>query len=177
MKIILISGRAGNGKDATATLMSGILEAEGKRVLVTHYADLLKFILTKFFGWDGQKDEHGRYLLQHVGTDVIRKQNPDFWVDFIITLMKYFSDEWDYVLIPDARFPNEIERWKEEGFDVTTVRVVRPEFESALTAKQMNHPSETALNDYPFDYVITNDGTLKELRERAEMVLSYISLR
>lgn len=174
MNIILISGHARHGKDTVATLMSGILEAEGKRVLVTHYADLLKFILSNFFGWDGQKNESGRYLLQYVGTDVIRKQNPDYWVDFVINLMRLFADEWDYVLIPDARFPNEIERWKQEGFDVTTIRVVRPEFESTLTAEQLSHPSETALNDYPFDFVITNNGTLKDLREEAEKVLDSV---
>ena len=44
-------------------------------------------------GNDGlpDKDEKGRHILQYVGTDVIRKQAPDFWVDFISSVLTYFN--------------------------------------------------------------------------------------
>jgi len=101
--------------------------------------------------------------LQYVGTDVIRKQLPDFWVDFIIQELRLFPDQWDYVIIPDCRFPNELNRLKEEGFDVTHVRIERSSHENNLTEEQRNHPSETALNDVVPDYVIQNDGTITML--------------
>lgn len=163
MKIICISGVAHSGKDTTAGLIQKRLHGNGKRVLVTHYADLLKFMCSQLFGWDGQKDEHGRHILQYVGTDVIRKQLPDFWVDFIIRELRLFPDQWDYVIIPDCRFPNELSRLKEEGFDVTHVRIVRNANENNLTDEQRKHPSETALNDVAPDYVIQNDGTITML--------------
>ena len=105
MKIVCISGKAQHGKDTTAKLLEETLEAQGNRVLIAHYGDLVKYVCKTFFGWDGKKDEKGRTLLQRVGTDKIRAVSPDYWVDFIVSILDIFCDEWDYVLIPDTRFP------------------------------------------------------------------------
>ena len=107
-EIIVISGHAQHGKDTVARMIRSDLEEHGNSVLITHYGDLVKYICKTFFDWNGEKDEYGRTLLQYVGTDVIRKAQPDFWVGFIIQILRFFPDVWDYVLIPDARFPNEI---------------------------------------------------------------------
>lgn len=45
MKIIAISGKAQHGKDTTAGFLKSTLEADGYKVQVAHYADLLKYIL------------------------------------------------------------------------------------------------------------------------------------
>lgn len=164
MKVILISGKAQNGKDTTASILKQTLVDNGDKVLITHYADLLKYICTNYFGWDGKKDDKGRQMLQYVGTDVIRKQNPTLWVDFVAMILKYFKGNWDYVIIPDCRFPNEITRMIEAGFDTIHLRVHRPNFESPLTQEQQNHPSETALDDFDADVYIENDSTLTDLK-------------
>ena len=163
MQVIAISGHAQNGKDTVANLLSSKLNDLGYQVLITHYADLLKYICKTFFGWDGNKDEDGRRLLQYVGTDIIKNRFPNFWVDFIAFILKNFSDNWDWVLIPDTRFPNEIHRLREEGFDVIHLRVVRGNFKSPLTPEQQQHPSETALYSELPDYFIHNNGTLEDL--------------
>jgi len=139
------------------------LEDYGNSVLITHFGDLVKHICTKFFDWDGKKDEYGRHLLQYVGTDIVRKQNPDYWVNFIIGILRFFEDNWDYVVIPDARFPNEINRLVDSGFKVTHMRVVRSNYQSTLTEEQQSHPSETALDDVIPDILIMNNGTLEDL--------------
>lgn len=118
MKVIVISGKAQHGKDTTAGFMKSALESDGYSVLIAHYGDLVKYICKTFFGWDGQKDEYGRSLLQRIGTDVIRAQDQDYWVRFIGTILWFFKDEWDYVLIPDCRFPNEVNYLGDNGFDV-----------------------------------------------------------
>lgn len=166
MKILAISGHAQNGKDTVAGLLRDCLKTDGNRVLVAHYADLLKYMCRTFFDWDGNKDEKGRHILQYVGTDIIRKQAPDFWVDFISSVLTYFNENWDYVLIPDTRFPNEIDRLISKGFDVTHVRVVRPNFESPLTKEQQKHPSETALDNVNPDFYIYNEGSIEELQAK-----------
>ena len=79
---ICVSGLARHGKDTSAEIIKKILEERGYSVLIAHYGDLLKFICKNFFGWNGEKDTDGRTLLQQVGTNCIRKQNPDYWVDF-----------------------------------------------------------------------------------------------
>lgn len=166
MKVIAVSGRARHGKDTVASILQKQLQEDGHRVLITHYADLLKYICTTFFGWNGEKDEEGRTLLQYVGTDVVRKQNPDYWVDFVADILTYFDDQWDYVVIPDTRFPNEFNRLKERGLDAIHLRVVRPDFASPLTKEQQAHPSETALDDVKPDFCIVNDSDLNELKRK-----------
>lgn len=127
MKIVCISGKAQHGKDTTAKLLEEILEAQGNRVLIAHYGDLVKYVCKTFFGWDGKKDEKGRTLLQRVGTDKIRAVSPDYWVDFIVSILDIFCDEWDYVLIPDTRFPNEYEIYETYGMDAIFVAGSSPQ--------------------------------------------------
>lgn len=163
MTVFAISGHAQHGKDTVANALGNRLLEDGHKVLVTHYADLLKYICRMYFGWNGEKDEQGRHILQYVGTDVVREMRPDFWVDFVIAILEMFGENWDYVIIPDSRFPNEINRLKDYGFDVQHLRVVRPGFENNLTLEQRMHPSETALDDVQPDTTIFNSGTIDDL--------------
>ena len=167
MKVICISGKAGHGKDTVAELLADELKANGKSVMVTHYADLLKYVCKTFFGWDGVKDEKGRELLQYVGTDKVRAVSPDYWANFVVSILSFFGNSWDYVLIPDTRFPNEYEIYRAFGMDAMLVRVVRPGYVSALTEEQRQHPSETALDHYPTDVFFVNDGELQDLRRQS----------
>lgn len=168
MKVICISGKAQHGKDTSALMVKEMLDDDGYKVLIAHYGDLVKYICKTFFQWNGEKDEAGRSLLQRIGTDVIRNQEPDYWVSFVAEILKFFDGEWDYVLIPDCRFPNEVEYLKEQGFDVTHMRVIRDNFDSPLTKEQQEHPSETALDDVIPDYYVRNSGTLDALRNDLE---------
>ena len=173
MKIVTISAKAQHGKDYTASLLKDGLEDLGFSVLVCHYADLLKYICKQFFGWDGQKNEEGRTLLQKVGTEGVRKVKPDYWVDFIIDILTFFPNEWDYVIIPDTRFPNEIEKMR-DCFDCSCIHVSRPGFENSLTEEQRNHPSEIALDGYLFDYEVTNDGTPEGMEHEINNLISKL---
>ena len=92
MRVICISGQAGAGKDTVGKVIANKLTEQGYTPLITHQADLLKYICTSYFDWDGVKDEAGRSLLQYVGTDVVRKNRPDFWVDFLISMFDLFSE-------------------------------------------------------------------------------------
>lgn len=168
MKIILISGKAGSGKDTVAEILKEHLISDGiseSKILVTHFADLLKYIATKFFGWNGVKDDAGRTLLQHLGTNVVREKNPNYWTDFIKSILKLFENEWEYVFIPDTRFPNEVSEIVSNFEDVKVVRVNRPR-NNILSEAQQEHPSETALDDFKFDVVLENSfETLDELSQ------------
>ena len=146
MRVILISGSARFGKDSTAFMMKELLEKQKKKVLIIHYADNLKLFAKNYFGWSGQKDQKGRELLQWLGTDVVRNNYEDTWVDMIIALLKGIKTLYDYVIIPDVRFPNEIDKMC-DNFNCITVRIIRPDFENGLTDEQKNHPSEVALKD------------------------------
>ena len=175
MKVCCISAKARHGKDTAAEIIKDHLESLGNRVLITHYADLVKFVCTKFFNWDGQKDEKGRTLLQYVGTDVISSQRPSYWVDFIVDILKFFENEWDYVLIPDCRYPIEVTRMA-ENFNTSILRIERPNFESGLTEKQKQHVSETSMDNYHFDATIYNDAGLEEFKEKLKWFIDSFLL-
>ena len=175
MKIICISGKAQHGKDTTAALLKDALVRRNKRVLVAHFGDLVKYVCKTFFGWDGNKDENGRTLLQYVGTDKIRAASPDYWVNFIVSILTIFRGEWDYVLIPDCRFPNEYEIFEAYDLDAVLLRVSRPGFDSPLTEEQQRHISETALDGYRYDHEIVNDGSYSDLMHKVEdFITSYL---
>lgn len=165
MKICCISAKAQHGKDTAAKLIKEHLEHNGQRVLITHYADLLKFICVKYFGWNEIKDEAGRTLLQYIGTDVVGAKNPAFWAEFIVKILDLFEDTWDYVLIPDCRYPIEVSTMKDH-FDTIVLRVERPDFDNGLTEAQKNHPSETHMDNYNFDVHLLNNGSLDSFKEK-----------
>ena len=178
MKIIMISGKMRHGKDTCAQFIKEELERMDKRILIIHYADYLKFILKQYFGWDGEKNEEGRKLLQIVGTDLIRARQPDFWVDIVAKFLLVTHDQWDYVLIPDTRFPNEITKMKMMfGIQNTfSLRVDRVDFvPEEATKEQLAHPSETALDGYEFDNYIFNTGDLNALREKIQTYVKTLT--
>ena len=164
--IIFISGKAQAGKTTTAYLLKKNIEMTGKCAVIINYADLLKHICSTYFEWDGKKDKNGRQLLQEVGTDVVRNNDPDFWVNFVRKFVDVFSGTWDYIIIGDCRFKNEIS-WR-YGTDArcTHLRIVRPGYDNGLTEEQKNHVSETDLDDVQPDCYLFNDGTLVDLDKR-----------
>lgn len=184
MKCIVISGKAGHGKDMTAYFMKEELEARGFKTLTIHYGDAVKWVLRDYFDWDGNKDEYGRHMLQYIGTDVVRKNHPNFWTKIVAKLLSAFDKEklFDAALVPDARFENEVQITMETIPDSICVRVQRENpdgtewINPTLTEEQRQHPSETSLDDYGFDYVIHNDEGLETLKESAITVLKNIGI-
>ena len=166
-KIITISGSAQHGKDTCATYMREYLMSKNKNVMIIHFADVLKFVAKQWYGWDGVKDEHGRTILQYLGTDVFRKNRPDCWATIVKELILGMGDTVDFVIEPDCRFPNEIIAMREiDPTKVCSIKVVRPNFDNGLTEEQKGHISETALNNWKFDYIIDNSGDVESLRNK-----------
>ena len=184
MKCIIISGKAGHGKDTFANFLKEELEKRNKRVITIHYGDAVKWILRDYFNWDGNKDEAGRHLLQYIGTDVVRKNLPDYWTGIVAGVLTAFDNEdlFDVALIPDARFENEVEITMEVIPDSICIRVRRENEEEvewinpALTEEQRQHPSEISLDNYVFDYIVHNCGNLEMLHDSAIAMLDDIGI-
>lgn len=174
MKVITISGYAESGKDTTAQQIKWqILDQMDARVVIIHYADLLKWLCKTCYGWNGQKDDYGRSILQKVGTDIVRAKDPNFWVDMLVKIMHMFEDDWDVVIIPDCRFHNEADVMKKE-FDTITVRVNRPGYQNHLTEEQRHHASEISMDDYEFDAIINNPGDEGLEQNVADFIFQYL---
>lgn len=155
MWVILISGKAEAGKTLTANLIKTRLEDMNPltKAVIIPYGDYVKSTARLVWGWNGEKDKAGRELLQRWGTDMVRENHPYFWIDTVKRLMDVITPFFHYVIIDDCRFPNEILAW--ESYPHIHIRVERPNYINALTDEQRCHPSETALDDFPFDFKIT----------------------
>jgi len=181
---IVLSGKSGSGKDLTAQFMKEELEKHGQRVLVIHFADALKWILCDYFNWDGKKDDIGRTLLQRVGTDIVRATHPGYWTGIVVGLIESFEpySDFDIAIIPDARFENEVNIALQRLKNCVSVRIERRNADGTtwinptLTEEQRNHPSETSLDVFAFDYVIHNDEGLDLLRDSAKTLLEDLKL-
>lgn len=122
--------------------------------------------LVDAYGWEKVKDDFPevRQLLQRTGTDAGRTHlGEDVWVDAVMADLPTTD-----AVFTDCRFPNEADAIKNAGGYL--VRVTRPGFEPGPDA----HVSETALDDYPHDFYLTNDGTLAELEEQVRAVYETI---
>jgi hypothetical protein len=105
-----------------------------------------------------------RELLQRLGTEAIRNNlHENAWVNAL------FSDYNEYCnwVVTDVRFPNEAQQIKDNGGVI--VRINRTGY-----GPVNNHPSEIALDDWDFDHIIENNGTLEDLKESARMLMTLI---
>lgn len=162
--IVLISGRAGEGKSEFAHMCSDELAHKGKSSLIIPFAHAVKDV-AYYMGWDGQKDFRGRKLLQNIG-NFGREYDTDLWANFVVEAIKKVP-EFEYVFIDDWRFPNEYVVIQEHFDPVLKVRMKRPKkFHALLGTEFYNDISEISLPDDVgyYDYIIENDTTLDGLR-------------
>lgn len=179
-KIILISGKAGHGKDATAQIIKELLEENGKKVAITHYAKHMKDMLREFYNWNGIKDKWARDKLQWMGTEKIRQgmNMPEFHVNRTCENIDIVQEDFDYFLIADCRFPNEIS-YVDDYFgreNVYAIRVQRLNYQSKLTDEEQKHLSETALDGFnEWDYkIVTSYDSLDYLKNQCKVVVDKI---
>lgn len=172
MDVVLISGKAGSGKDLVAEYIKDELSNLGHKVLIARFADLLKYICKMYLDWDGVKDKYGRSLIQTVGTDIVRSIDENFWVNFIVKVLDMLKDvgKWSFVIIPDLRFPNELSVMR-ENFKTTHINVLRNNFVTKLNKDQLSHISENAINDLVPDLEIINDGTKEQLLQKIKKII------
>ena len=169
--IFLVSGKAGSGKSTFAELLADQLDNS----LIINYADLVKYIAKTYYNWNGEKDESGRALLQEIGTERGRKHvNEDIWITMTANIISILSNKYNNFIIADCRFPNEIDYRYSKKYDVYSIRIERPNYKNNLTEQQNLHESETALDDYNFDYIVENSGTLDDLHDTAIAILEDI---
>ena len=178
MKVITISGSAQSGKTSIAEELKRLFEADGFRVKILNYADVLKMICRNQYGWSGVKDSYGRTLLQSVGSR-FRSVDPNIWVNIMLQELKGFTEDTDIVLIPDTRYRNEIIMLRDCPYvdGPFTVKIERTGFDNGLTAEQKAHQSENDLEDYKFNLVVKNDGSLDDYLKKATRIREYYKMR
>lgn len=115
-------------------------------------------------------------VLQFVGTDLIRKKDPDYW--FNVLEKRIRADNPEVAVITDIRFPNEAE-WvhRNNGALVKIVRLMHDGTAYISPDRDPNHPSETALDNYnEWDFVILGaDGEVDALKDVATQLYDMLT--
>lgn len=177
---ILISGRAGTGKDLVSHLLITELEIKFERVLKYSFATPIKEFANASFGWDMQKDDKGRRLLQGLGK-LGREYDQDIWARKLFLKVRRDSPDFppDVVVIPDWRFPNELDyAQKMNEYKTVTIRIEAPSRERLKGTEAYNDVSETSLpsgvNGW-YNYIIYNDDlTLEQLNSCVKEIVKSI---
>lgn len=134
-------------------------------------------------GYDEDKQTHWfkpmtvREFLQRIGTDGLRDGlHANTWINALMADYEGIYDidtdctTWPNWVVTDTRFPNEAQAIKDAGGIV--IRIDRP------GVKPINpHPSETALDDWNFDYKVANvsdifalSHTIKQILEKENII-------
>lgn len=147
--LIALCGYAYSGKDTAAL---GLVERGWTRVA---FADALKQV-AKELGWNGEKDDHGRWMLQQLGQSVREHIDPLAWVQ---AAAKTVTEIGGPVVITDCRYRNEADWVRSAGGRI--VRVTRPD-----VGPVNDHISENDLDDYPMDGFLLNHASPERLGNR-----------
>jgi len=154
---ILLSGKAGTGKTFIAEKLREKFSMRGAVCAKYSFASSIKK-LAKYFGWDGNKDDSGRSLLQFLGK-AGREYDKGVFVRLVLEAVEE-SDDYplDVLIIDDWRFPDEasfIEKFS-PLYTVVKIRLEAPDRE-ILSGECRNDDSEVALDDYSgFDHIYNN---------------------
>ena len=161
-KIFVQNSVGGSGKDTWASLLNKYIPTYKYSIV-----DLPKEA-AKVLGWDGGKTEKDRKFLSDV-MDLSTEYNDAPFKDVlsIVTDFKNNLLEND-VLIIDMRDPKDIDR-AVETFGAETILIRNPN----VIKIESNH-ADRDVENYEYDYIIENDGTLEQLENVAEFFVREV---
>lgn len=182
--IIAISGKKGSGKSTIGEIF------RDNRFILDSFANSVKDICTILFGynrnklegiteedrkWRETKDIKYSELMNKnftpreamilVGTYFGRNMiHPNIWIETLFN--RYYNNSNKNLLITDLRFPNEYDEIKKRGGII--IRVNR------FNNDNLHYETECLLDNHKFDYIIDNTGTIYELKDKINKILTII---
>ena len=177
MKVVIINGIAGSGKDTFVTMCRDVLGAN--RILNISTVDYVKEV-AEFCGWDGTKTPKNRKFLSDLKR-VLTEWN-ETPLKKVCEEVECWRDIWfgsgDYdkaVVFIHCREPKEIDKlvYQFNQYEPVTLIIRCPAAESV---EQINS-SDNSVFDYSYDYIVCNDSNLSWLYNEARVFLqNYLKL-
>ena len=174
MKIYIIGGKAGSGKNTSANYIKKYYESIGKKSVITEISKYLKSYAYEMVDWDGEYETKPRAFLQEIGS-LIRHElfNEDFFINRLLEDIKVYEKFVDVAIIADARFPREIEKIK-ESCDGVSIEIINKFSDYALSGSEEKHETETALDSFNgFDYIVENK-TFDQLEQEMIKIVNEV---
>lgn len=174
--LVGVCGKAGAGKDTVADYL--VNNHSFKKISL---ADPIKRMVKDVFVLDDHtvydrvareqplpqwNDWSVRKLLQIIGTELFRGNIDDaVWVKSLFYRVQ--SDPENNYVVPDVRFPNELNYLSENCPEFFTIKVIRDGYEGNVGFKR--HESEAY--DLKTDYTFYNNGSFDDLYAQVDEVL------
>lgn len=188
-QILAFSGRKQSGKSSGAQYVESIINNHALPISYRTYSfadplkqdicmNILGLTYEQCYGTDDEKNTltelnwEGRKLtareaMEIIGTDIFRRLKNNVWVDATINKIK--KDNLKLAIIPDCRFPNEVDTILEYGG-----HVIRLELDPYGSPSN----SESALDKHNYDWsrfscIIPNRGMT--IYEKNDAILRFLS--
>lgn len=109
-----------------------------------------------------------RELLRELGTDIGRQYKEDIWLNAFDHSFQQAKNK-NVVICEDVRFVNEFDHLKKKDFFI--IRLLR---NSHLKSDHASETNQDIIKDNEFDYVVHNNGTMKDLKQVASQIINII---
>ncbi|WP_207708735.1 nucleoside/nucleotide kinase family protein [Heliobacterium mobile] len=122
-----------------------------------------------------------RSLYQQIG-QALRQIDPAVWLNYTLKEINASTNPFDSIVISDLRQPNEYKALLNNGFTIVRVqstvenRLARMNaVGDVFTMDDINHETESHIDNFVVDFDITNDDGVDQLYKRIESMLSSMS--
>lgn len=161
-EIVVINGSGGVGKDTFVEFCR-----EFTSVMNISSVDKVKEAASVLAGWNGEKDEKSRKFLSDLKDLGIKYNNAP--LRYISNMAEEFEKSENQLMFVHIRESEEIEKCKNK-LKAKTLLITNKNVGSILT-----NVSDRDVDKYQYDYHISNDGTLEELREKAKEFVTLLT--
>lgn len=187
-KIIALSGRKQSGKSTGAEYIQSVIEHNllPIKYKIYSFADPLKIDIcmnilglthNQCYGSDDDKNTltnlewnekqlTAREAMEIIGTDIFRSLKNNVWVD--ATINKINRENLDLAIIPDCRFPNEVEAiLSEQGY------VIRLDLDPFSSKSKSESALDTNVYDWKKFSVVINNHSMT-IQEKNKNILNFL---
>jgi len=166
MNVIVLNGCPRSGKDEFAKIASEIYKTRN----ISSIDNVKEFAL--HMGWDGNKSKLGREMLSELKAFYIKYFDGPF-NDIKKEIQRSIIDNID-ILFVHIREPEEIDKLvkycEEINISIYTIIIQRPEYIHLCEDSK----SDKKVYDHKYDYMIINNGSIEEYREKVKKFIKYI---
>lgn len=159
-KVYIINGAAGVGKDTFVEIAKYYFFINlNEQTYNISSVDKVK-TAASILGWDGEKNERGRKFLSDLKDLSSLAYNAPYQYMLEKTLSKTNG-----IFFLHIREPEEISYFKKYNLNTKTILIKRNNLEL------FNNHADQNINDYKYDYIINNDGSIENL---VELVKNFV---
>ena len=153
-RVVIINGSGGVGKDTFVECCSEFVKLKN-----ISSVDKVKEAAKILVGWNGEKDDKSRKLL--VDLKALSIEYNDYPIQYIKQEADLFlENEDENIMFVHIREISEIEKVK-QMLNAKTLLITSSRVEKITT-----NASDANVDQYQYDYYISNDKTIEELKEK-----------